>query len=168
MIIQRIADSIYIYLEYVKNKNSATEIWATLIETFEQKGIANRFYLIRKLLTMKYNEKDSLEFHFLCFNNIIRELQGSGQQMDKSFLISILLLTLPKSFNNIKIALDTVIQLKRTDQNTNFKEKSGVVFYGSTNKNNRLVAENAKFPFSCCNCDRIGHKRADSLRRHEV
>lgn len=147
LIIQRIADS---HLEYVKDKKSAKEIWGTLKETFEQKGVAGRLHLIRKLLTMKYDEKDSLESHFLLFENRVRELQGSGQQMDKSFVISMLLLTLPQSYDSIVIALETIsddkqtlnfvksklldIELQKTDNNKRVKEVSGAAFSGNANK----------------------------------
>jgi len=145
--IQRIADS---HLEYVKDKKSTKEIWDTLKETFEQKGVAGLLHLIKKLLTVKYYEKDSLESHFLLFENRVSDLQGSGQQMDKSIVISMLLLTLPQSYDTIIIALETMsddkqslnfvksnlldIELQNTDNNKRVKEIYGAAFSGNANK----------------------------------
>jgi len=42
-IIQRIADS---HLEYVKDKSCAYEVWTSLLETFERKGVARVNYLL--------------------------------------------------------------------------------------------------------------------------
>lgn len=171
LIIQRISDS---HLEYVKDKKSAKEIWDTLKEIFEKKGVAGRLHLIRKLLTMEYDERDSLKSHLILFENRLRELQGSGQQIDKSFVISMLLLTLPHSYDIIVIALETMsddkqtlnfvksklldIELQRTDNNKKVKDISGTAFSGNANK---YPSKKPGFQFKCYNCGRIGHKCSD-------
>jgi len=121
LIIQRIDDS---HLEYVKNKKSAKEIWDTLKETFEQKSVAGRLHLIRKLLTMKYDEKDSLESHFLLFENRVGELQGSGQEMDKSFFITYKYYALV-NLTNLTIHLTLYRCIKSASSNKMFVRYAG-------------------------------------------
>lgn len=122
--------------------------------------------LIRTLLSMKYNENEALESHFLKFDKNLRELQGSGQKMDEAFVVSILLLTLPKSFDSVVMALETVNDEKLSVSfvkskllNVEFKRKSikgevneGVAFAGKNNY---------KYKFNCYNCGRAGHKRSE-------
>lgn len=43
-------------LEYVKDKDTAKDIYDALQEIFEQKSIAGQLCIRRKLLTLKYNE----------------------------------------------------------------------------------------------------------------
>jgi len=53
-IIQRIADS---HLEYVKDKSCAYEVWTSLLETFERKGVVSQLLIRKKLLQKKFNFK---------------------------------------------------------------------------------------------------------------
>lgn len=67
-VIQRIAD-----LEYAKDKEPAYDLWKTLENTFEMKGIANQLLVRKSLLTMKFNAKcNKLANHFLEFDKLIR------------------------------------------------------------------------------------------------
>lgn len=57
---------------------------------------------------MKYDGKESLETFFCKFDEILRELKAIGGKMDFLMEVNILLLTLPKSFDSLITALDTV------------------------------------------------------------
>lgn len=104
-IVQSIADT---HLEYIKDCKTSREIWETLNKTFERKGIKNQLYLRRKLLSMKYNDSDNLQTHFLEFDKLIRELKNCGAKLEEADVVCHLLLTLPKSFDAIVTAIDTM------------------------------------------------------------
>lgn len=105
MIIQRICDE---YLEYVKDKATPKEVWSTLIATFERKGMANRMFLRRKLLKLEMTDNEDLESHLLNFNTILRDLKSAGAKMEDEDVICQLLLSLPKTYDPVVTAIETM------------------------------------------------------------
>ncbi|KAK9700777.1 hypothetical protein QE152_g31035 [Popillia japonica] len=63
----------------LKDQHTAFDMWNILSTTFERKSIANQLLLRKRLLTMKLNSGiETLESHFLKFDNTIRELKLAG------------------------------------------------------------------------------------------
>jgi len=59
-------------LEYAKDKVTFFDLWSSLCNTFERKGIASQLLLRKNLLTMKFNaNNDLLVNHFLKFDKLI-------------------------------------------------------------------------------------------------
>lgn len=105
-IIQRIADS---HLEYAKDKTSAYEIWLSLENFFQRKGIASQLLLRKALLTMKFDTaNDNLANHFLKFDKLIRKLKSTGATLEESDIVCHLLLTMPTEYNTVVTALETM------------------------------------------------------------
>lgn len=94
LIVQRIGND---YLEYVKDKTNPKEAWQSLCAAFERKGVSNRMFLRRELLSLKMEEKDNLEIHLLKFNKILRNLKSVGANMEEEDVICQLLLTTPEN-----------------------------------------------------------------------
>lgn len=105
IIIQCIANS---HLQYVKDKNTAHQMWKALEGVFQRKGIASQLYLRKKILTLKLQESDILETHFIKFDGLIRELRSVGAKLEEIDVVCHLLLTLPKSFDGMVTALETL------------------------------------------------------------
>ncbi|KAK9712763.1 hypothetical protein QE152_g24751 [Popillia japonica] len=163
IIIQRIADS---HLEYVKDKKTPCEIWSTLVNIFERKGISSQLLLRKKLLSMKVEENDSMENHLLKFDKLIRDLKSAGTKMEETDVICHLFLTLPKCYDTIVTALETIPDRKLTldfVKSRLLEEEIKRRNTGTIKKNEtKAIAFTAnKFPFKCYKCDRIGHKKAD-------
>lgn len=97
LLVQHISDS---YLEYIKDKNTAKEIYDTLVNCFERKGISNQLFIRKQILTLKYCEDHKLEDHFLKFDDLIRKLKSSGAEPSENEIICCLLLSMP---NHIQI-----------------------------------------------------------------
>jgi hypothetical protein len=75
-IIQRIQDA---DLEYVNEQETAYDVWKSLQDVFEKKGMTSRVILKIKLLSLKHKpSEETLSEHFFKFDKIIRELEGSG------------------------------------------------------------------------------------------
>lgn len=86
-IVQRIAES---HLKYVKDADTAFEMWSTLEDTFQRKGMAIQLLLRKSLLTLKFNaNSQSLETHFFKFDKLIRELKSTGAGRDRYCMSSV-------------------------------------------------------------------------------
>lgn len=166
MLIQRIHDD---YLEYVKDKKTSKEVWSALEATFERKGVANRMYLHRQLLTLKMSEGANLQEHFLTFDKIIRELKSSGAKMEEEDVVCHLLLTLPESFDSVVTALET---MKLEELNLEFAK--GRLLDSDTKRKTKSKESNdypdmaeaiamaiSKRDVICYKCGKKGHYKAD-------
>lgn len=103
MIVQRIGND---YLEYVKEKASPKEAWESLCNAFERKGVSNRMFLRRQLLSLKMNETGTLENHLLKFDKLVRSLKSVGANLEEEDTVCQLFMSLPKSYDPIVTALD--------------------------------------------------------------
>jgi len=105
-LIQRIADS---QLEYAKDKVTSFDLWSSLCNTFERKGIASQLLLRKNLLTMKFNaNNDLLVNHFLKFDKLIRDLRSTGATVEESDIVCHLLLTMPSEYEVVVTAIETL------------------------------------------------------------
>lgn len=105
LIVQRIGND---YLEYVKGKNNPKDAWTSLCSAFERKGVSNRMFLRRKLLTLTMKENENLESHLLTFEQILRDLKAVGAKMEEEDIVCQLLLSLPESYESVVTALETM------------------------------------------------------------
>lgn len=169
MIIQRICDD---YLEYVKDKETPKGVWSTLTATFERKGVANRMFLRRELLTLKMTDGENLENHFLKFDRILRELKSAGAKMEDEDVVCQLLLTLPKSYDPVVTALETM----KIDELTIEFVKGRLLDDDIKRKTNNEPNENTETPTAvamsgvmkkdviCYTCGKRGHYKTDCTR----
>lgn len=105
IITQSIHDS---QLEYIKDKTTAKDMFDNLAAVFERKSIAEQLLLRKQLLTMNMHEGENINDHFLNFDKKIRDLESIGATMEEMDVICHLLLTLPKSYDNLISALETM------------------------------------------------------------
>lgn len=166
ILVEHIDDS---QLEYVKDKLTAKEIYDALQQVFERKSIAGQLWIRRKLLTMKYNENGAMKDHILEFDKNVRELKAIGGKPEEMDLICQLLLTLPRSFNPIVTALETLnpetmtmdfVKCRLLDE---YNKRSGSKVENGTSHSHDSIAMNASssFKYRCFNCGQSGHKRSD-------
>lgn len=105
IIIQCMSDQ---YLEYVKDKTTAYDMWQSLVNGFQRKGIASQLYLRKKLLLPRPKENKPLEEYFIRFEEIISDLKNIGVKLENLDIVCHLLVSLPKNYEGIVTALDTV------------------------------------------------------------
>lgn len=105
LIVQRIGND---YLEYVKDKANPKDAWVSLCGAFERKGVSNRMFLRRKLLSLKMEEGDDLAHHLLEFDKVLRSLKAVGANMEEEDIICQLLMSLPASYESVTTALETM------------------------------------------------------------
>ncbi|KAK9716797.1 protein of unknown function (DUF4219) [Popillia japonica] len=131
--------------EIKKKDRKSFDVWETLKEIFERKGIKSQLLLRRKLLAMKYNENETLQNHLLVFDKMIKKLKNSGVKMEELDIISHLLLTLPKAFDQIITVFDTVEEKNLT---LNFVK-------------NKLLDNELKRKHTSHDSLKVGYKRID-------
>lgn len=107
ILVQTIHDT---QLENVKDKATVKEMFYALENMYERKSVSNQLLLRKQILTMKYNENEEMIKHFLNFDTKIRELKSTGTKLEELDVIVHLLITLPKSYDNLVTALETMDQ----------------------------------------------------------
>lgn len=105
LIVQRIGND---FLEYIKDKKNPKEAWTSLCGTFERKGVSNRMFLRRELLSLKLKENGDLVAHLLKFEKTLRNLKAVGAKMEEEDIVCQLLLSLPESYESVATALETM------------------------------------------------------------
>lgn len=105
LLIQCVANS---HLEYVREGTTAKQKWDKLIATFERKGVSSRLYLLKRLLTIKYNEEEPIENYLIRFDDLVRQLKSAGGKIEEDFLACLLLLSLPESYGIVVTAIETL------------------------------------------------------------
>jgi hypothetical protein len=172
-IIQRIADS---HLEYVKDAETAYEMWSTLQTTFERKSMASQVLLRKKLLTMKFNVgTDSMNTHFLKFDGTIRELKSARANLEQSDVVCHLLLTMPPEYDTVVTAIETLASEELTisfvknrlldEESKRLGSRQEKGKEASTSSAFVAPTRNKKFDgrskLKCFNCGIIGHKKSE-------
>jgi len=151
-----------------KNCTTACDTWETLKDYFGKKSLPNKLFLRRKLITMKLEENGNIESHINEMTKIILQLESIGCKIDDGELVTILLSSLPESFSNLVISLesrgddlklDFVKQrlmhefVKRKDFSCN-SEDTALMSKGKFNQKKFL---RNKKSFKCFKCNKLGH-----------
>lgn len=148
-----------------QEQTTAKEIYETLESIFERKSVAGQLLLRKKLLTMKYDGIIDMKVHLLEFDKTVHELKAIGAKPEELDVICQLLLTLPKSYNNLVTAIET---LNPETLNMDFVRSRLLDEYGKRNAE-RLENKHSTeysvptamsaFKFRCHNCGKLGHKK---------
>lgn len=104
LIVQCVKDN---QLECLREKNTAFEMWKTLEQKYEKKGLSGQMYLKKKLLSMKMNESEPMENFLNKFEEVL-QLKATGVAMDEQDIICNLLLALPKSFETVVTVIENM------------------------------------------------------------
>lgn len=64
------------YLEYIRDKLTAKQMWDGLIATFACKSSQNQTIVRKELANLRFKENDRLNQHFLKFDSLIRQLKS--------------------------------------------------------------------------------------------
>lgn len=163
ILVQCIADS---QLEYIKDKAFAKDIYDTLTGVFERKSVAGQLLLRKQLLTMKYKDGDDISEFFLRFDRTVRELKSIGATLEELDVVCHLLLTLPKSFDSLVTALETMDQKNLTIDfvKSRLLDECGKRTGGGSqaSKSSDSAAMQADFSKAICHrCKKPGHIRAN-------
>lgn len=146
-------------LEIIKEKKNAKDMWDALSSLYERKSVAGQLLLRRKLLTIRYNDSDGMSDHFVMFDGIIRDLRSAGANLEEMDIVCHLLLTMPRSFDNLVTAIETMDQDKLGVEFVKSRlldeaNKKGVGSSYSKSQNNSAMS------VICYTCKKPGHKQS--------
>lgn len=68
--------------------------------------MSSRLYLLRRLLTIKYNEEEPIENHLIRFDDLVRQLKSAGGKIEEDFLACLLLLSLSEFYGIVVTAIE--------------------------------------------------------------
>ena len=86
---------------------SGKEAWDCLQNHFEEKTLSRKVALHSKLFAIKFDGTMSMAEHVNNVKTIADQLAALDKEIDESFLVMILLSSLPKDYHHLLTALET-------------------------------------------------------------
>lgn len=159
ILVQTICDAQF---EYIKEKKTVKEMFDTLCGVFKGKSTASQLLLRKQLLTMKCNESEDIKDHFFHFDKIVHELKSTGAKIEDLDVVVYLLLTLPKSYNNLVTVLETIDQSKLSLEFVKTRlmdesNKRGNYNSGKQSESGAMNAKRKKKRIICYRCNEPNH-----------
>lgn len=156
-------------LVHIKNCKTSNEAWLKLEKLYEHKGPARKVSLFKKLLHTKASETHSIKEHVETFMDVVEKLQELKITIQEEVITIILLCSLPSSFENFVVAIESRDELPKLDslytkileedQRRGNKELQG---NGENNENafytsyKKRISDKVKI--KCYSCGKHGHK----------
>ena len=80
---------------------SASRMWGTLKESYENKSVSNQLNLLTRLINLRMTEGSTLDQHYSKLDGIVSELRLAGAKTaeDEPLLTAVLLASMPATFN---------------------------------------------------------------------
>ncbi|BAT82536.1 uncharacterized protein HKW66_Vig0223410 [Vigna angularis] len=106
----------------IMNKKTTADLMQALSNMYEKPSLANKVYLIRRLVNLKMDEGNSVTHHISKFNTIIAQLASMQITFDDEIKALLLLSSLPESWgatvtigsnfaSNSKLKFDNILDL---------------------------------------------------------
>ena len=93
---------------YVRGAKSGKEAWDCLQNHFEEKTLSRKVALHTKLFAIKFDGTVSMAEHVNKIRTIADQLAALDKEIDESFLVMIMLGSLPKDYHHLLTALETL------------------------------------------------------------
>lgn len=157
IIVQCIEDT---QIDIVRDKKTAYDMWRSLKDIYEKKGLSGQLFLRRKLMSMKMEENEKLEDFLLKFDRILCQLKTSGAEIRDEDTICTLLLALPKSYETVVTVLEN---LPVENMNLNFVkarlriEAEKKKETGKNQEESKLIAFMSNKSVTCYKCGEYKH-----------
>lgn len=94
-------------ISYIKACKTSAEAWNTLKDVHRPKGPVRKVTLFKQLLGMRMGEGECVQQHVCKFAAISDKLAETGIELQEELFVIMLLASLPKSFENFVVALET-------------------------------------------------------------
>lgn len=153
-------------LKQVKNCKSSKDVWDTLEGIYNSKGPARKATLLKELILRKMKDSDDTVDHLNKFMDIVDKLADMDITINKDLLSIMLLYSLPHSFENFRIAIESRDDLPDPDilKIKIIEEAEARRNVGSTSEENEQQEalysrqHKKKFTGECYKCKKKGHR----------
>ena len=106
IIIEHLSDSM---IGFATEEDTSRNILQKLDAIYERKSLATQLIAVeKKLLSFKFKGDTALTKHFMDFDEMVVELQASGEKLNEMGKVARLLLTLPTSYDAVVTAIQTL------------------------------------------------------------
>jgi hypothetical protein len=99
-----VSDSV---IGHLRNTSTAKEAWIKICSVFEQKGLAARVFLRRRLLNLKKSETTPMQEHINTVRDLAEQLNAIGSPLSDGDLGITLLCSLPEAYDTIAVSLES-------------------------------------------------------------
>lgn len=157
-----VAPSVYVHVE---NSKTAAETWQKLKDMYQDRGLSRRISLLRKLVTIRLENCDSMNEYISQIFETANKLNGIGFPVADEWLGSILLAGLPNEFGPMIMGLESSGASLTADT---IKSKLLDSEYGSSGQNKAFFGKGGKSfksGFKCFSCGQRGHKASDCANK---
>ena len=100
------------------NDTNAHEMWQKLSGLYERKNALNRTSLMRKIVNLKYRDGESIVEHINTFMGYVNQLAAIKFPLDDAMQAIMLMCTLPESWENLVVTLNTSCQEEKQSVQT--------------------------------------------------
>lgn len=172
IIVSRIHDD---QLELLHGKNSAKQMWDTLVRIFERKSVAKRMQLNRELFELRHSG-GALQDYFVKYDRLIRLFRNAGGKIDDIDVVCRLLLSLGSEYDAVVTSIESqpeeqitmeFVKCRLLDEEIKRKsiaasdvcvdKSESAAFSGSSNASRNLKLKKKKV-WKCFGCQKEGHK----------
>jgi hypothetical protein len=159
-------------LVHIRNSKTAKECWDSLKRFHERSTISNKVRLMRLICSAKLMPNDDMESHITGMANLFQQLADLGEQMSELWRMSMLLSSLPESYDTLVTALEVrpekdltieVVESKLLEESMKMLKTSD---YGGSSEQvlhtvNKKGQGKWRVPerkeFRCFGCGELGH-----------
>lgn len=145
---------------HVRDCKSAKEIWILLKKRYENKGLSRKIGLLRKLISVRFEENNDMQSYINEIMECSQKLTGIGFEIGDEWLAAILLAGLSDSFGPFimgieatggTITTDTIISKLMDSQES--EKKNGEALFNKKQGNRNSIFKDK----TCYNCGKKGH-----------
>src|SRR6266404_5044629 len=168
MIVATVPDHIF---NRIKSKPNTMELWEALKAIYQMKTKTSVVDLGQKLQNTRCEEDGNIHAHFNLLSDMQEQLASMGKTTDDNEFVSILLASLPPSYETTQSTINTAADMSGTDitpdriiclvseeydHHARKNGKSGTEDAFAANTQNK-----DKCNVKCYNCHKMGHYRSD-------
>lgn len=102
-------------LKQIRDCQTSKDIWDRLDNIFASKGPARKATLLKQISQQKMSDGDDIREHLNSFFDAVDKLQSMDVEINGDLLSIMLLYSLPESFENFRIAIETRDTLPTTE-----------------------------------------------------
>lgn len=151
---------------HIRNSTTAKEAWRALKAHHEKDTLSNKVTLIRRICCCKMEESDSMNDHLTNLTDLFQKLTDLGEELSNSWIVGMILSSLPRSYDTLVTALETrpeadltlsLVQSKLLAEYNRRKETNG----GDTSE---AILKTTDKGITCFFCKKKEHARRDCTR----